>query len=385
MVGKYPTDSTCIRGGVQAATFYLVKGLSRIDGLELHILTFRPSGWAGPDRVDQNGVCVHLMPPYPRFERLRSYRTYQNIFNERLAQIQPDIVHAQGAASDALVALRSGYPTIVTVHGIRREDQKYYGTRRERLRCFFDSALTEREVIGRTRYLIAISHYVTQYFAARFRPEFQCFYIPNAIDQQFFDLVTTSSQPIVLYVGSVIPRKRLTDLIMAFGRVIQLIPSAQLHIAGEVVTEPAYVDKVRRLIREKNLEEHVQLLGALSETEVFREFTNCSILVLPSSQETTPMVIGQAMAAGKPVLATPVGGVPEMLGEHGERGLLVPIGHVEELARSIIDLLQDAKLRERIGSAGRRFAQEYYHPSQVAMRTAEVYREVVTKEMAVNG
>ena len=64
------------------------------------MLTFRPSGWTGPDCLDQNGVCIHLLSPYPRFERLRRYRTLQKVVVGALAQIQPAVVHAQEAGAD---------------------------------------------------------------------------------------------------------------------------------------------------------------------------------------------------------------------------------------------------------------------------------------------
>ena len=167
MVGRYPTNSDQLRGGVQAAFAYLVRSLAHIDDLELHIITLRQPDWAGPDRIERDGVTIHLLPPFPRFERLRSYRTYQAALDARLAQIQPQVIHAQEAAADAYVALRSGYPTVVTVHGIRNEDRNYCHSLNQRLRFYFDSMLTEMHVISHAQYLIAISHYVTEYFAVQ--------------------------------------------------------------------------------------------------------------------------------------------------------------------------------------------------------------------------
>ncbi len=238
MVGGYNPDSARLHGGVQAATAYLVKGLSRIDGLELHILVLRPPAWAGPDCFDQNGVRVHLLPPYPRFERLRDYRIYQSILDRALAQIQPAVVHAQEAASDAYVAIRSGFPTVVTAHGIRAEDLKYVRSWRLRLRFYFDAALTERRVMRRVKYLIAISHYVTNYFAPLLRPDIHLDYIPNAVDENFFNLGDNSKKPVVLFVGRLIPLKRILDLVQAFAQVSRQVPQAELRIAGELASDP---------------------------------------------------------------------------------------------------------------------------------------------------
>ncbi len=92
------------------------------------------------------------------------------------------------------------------------------------------------------------------------------------------------------------------------------------------------------------------------------------------------MVIAQAMASGKPVVATHVGSVAEMIGEEGERGLLVNVGGVDELAGAMLRLLQDAALRMRLGQAGHTFARENYLPDSVARRVHEVYVNVVATE-----
>lgn len=385
LLGGYLTDPGIVRGGVQAATTCLFNKLSYIDDLELHVLTWQRSGQGGVDRIARDGMTIYLLPSLPRFERLTSYRTYQKILDDRLAIIRPHVIHSQEAAADAYVALRSGYPTIITVHGIRNEDRKYSRSWGQRMRFFIDGVLTERKVIGRTRYLIAISQYVIRYFADRFRSDLRCFFIPNPVDEKFLELNDTASQPLVLFAGRVTPLKRVLDLVQAFTPVVRQIPAAQLHIAGECQTDATYVESIRETVQRAGLENHVQLLGELDQDKLLQEYASCSLLVLPSAQENSPMVVAQAMAASKPVVATRVGGVAEMVGENGARGLLVPVGAVDRLAEAILSLLQDPGQREQMGQAGRKFAQQNYHPEAVATRTAEVYREVVAREASVHG
>ena len=322
LLGGYSPDIARIHGGVQGATAYLVNGLARIEDLELHILAVRPADWTGPNVFDQHGMSVHLLPPYPRFERLRRYHIYQSIVDRTLIHIQPAVVHAQEAAADAYVATRSVFPAVVTVHGIRAEDVKYVRSLRRRLRFYFDSALIERSVMRRVKYLIAISHYVTDYFAPLLRPDIHLEYIPNGVDESFFKLGDHSAKPVILFAGRVIPRKRVLDLVQAFSQISRQFPQAELRIAGELTSEPTYVADVRRFILQAGLGERTHLLGELCQEDLLGEYRTCTLVVLPSSQETTPVVLAQAMAAKKPVVATPVGGVAEMLGSSGERGTL---------------------------------------------------------------
>jgi glycosyltransferase involved in cell wall biosynthesis len=377
LVGDYPLNDAQIRGGVQAAFSYLVKELCQIDDLQVHVLTLASSKMAGQVRSEKSGATLHFLPPFPRFELAKRFSTYQAQLNYKLDQIDPDVVHAQGTTEHAYVALRSGYPAIITVHGIHREDSKYKRSLRVRLRNWIMSVLIERYNLRHTRHLIAISHYVTDYFSRLLHPDAQIYYIPNAIDGSFFNLKNCSGNgQTVLFAGRVIQRKRVLDLVKAFAQVAQRFPLAQLRIAGECHSEKDYVKLVRDFIRDARLTDNVHLLGALSEEEVLREFASCDLLALPSAQETTPMVIAQAMAAGKPVIATPVGGVAEMVRD-GETGLLFKVNDIKGLADALLQLLKNPSLRTHMGKLGHKFAVEHYRADNVAKHTHNAYCGIV--------
>jgi glycosyltransferase involved in cell wall biosynthesis len=377
MLGNYPLDDSQIRGGVQAVLAFLVKGLSQINELDVHIIRFKPLQWTGPDQIRQNNVTIHFLPIPPRFERLRNHRTYQISLNAELAKIRPSLLHAQDATTHAYVALKSGYPTVVTAHGVRREDGKYYGSLGRRIRNYYDSWVIERYIMSRSRYLIATGHYVTDYFKHLLRPDIKIHYIWNAVDESFFNLIDSGNGSTILFAGRVLPRKCVLELVQAFTQIAQQIPLVHLRIVGECNTEPAYVESVRSLIRRSNLENRIHLTGAMPD--ISNEFADCSFLVLPSIEETSPMVIAQAMAARKPVVATRVGAIAEMLGKE-ERGLLINVGDVNGLAQAMLKLIEDPALRVNLGQAGRRFAEENHRIEVVAQRTFEVYQGIVTEE-----
>ncbi|MDD5369346.1 MAG: glycosyltransferase family 4 protein [Anaerolineaceae bacterium] len=380
MLGPYPFDPSRISGGVQAAYTYLLKGLVQSDQLDVNVITFSSIVYRGPERFKKHNLTVHLLPAYPRYERLRNYQTYQTMINKILDQIQPDLIHAQDAGSDAHVAIRSGIPTVVTVHGIRWEDGKHYSSVNQRLHSYFDSMLTERYVMRHTRHLIAISHYVPDYFKGILNPDVEVYFVPNAIDERFFNLPQSLNEQVILFAGRVIPRKRVMDLVQAFAQVLRRAPSAHLHIAGEISSEPAYVESIRRWVHRSQLDRHIHFLGLLSEESILKEFAGCGMLVLPSAQETAPMVIAQAMAASKPVVASRVGGIEEMVGDNASRGILVDVGDIDGLAAAILRLLEHTDLQATMGRNGREFAMENYHLEGVAQRTIEVYRCIACEE-----
>ncbi len=90
------------------------------------------------------------------------------------------------------------------------------------------------------------------------------------------------------------------------------------------------------------------------------------------------MVIAQAMAAGRPVIASQVGGVAEMV-EHGKTGLLVPVGDVDALAGGLRTILKDASVQARMGTAARRAATRRHRAEAVAQATYRVYQEMVAR------
>ena len=378
LLGDYPVDASQIRGGVQAAFCYLVQGLSQIEGLRVHVLTFRGANWAGPDQLERDGVVLHLLPPLPRLERLRNYRSYQQRLKQQLDRIQPNVVHAQGAGVHAYVALGSGYPTLITAHGIRQEDKRYLGSLGQRLRAQYDSLVIEKTVMRNAQHVIAISRYLAGYFRSQFRSDIQLYFVPNAVDSAFFELPSADDEPIILFAGRVTPLKRVSDLVAAFAKIAPHVPSAQLRIAGECGSERAYAASIQTLIERENLASRVHLLGSLPQARILEEFSRSSVLVLPSAQENLPMVIAQAMAAGKPIVATRVGGIPEMVQDQ-RTGFLFSVGDVDGMARALLSLLNDLDLQTRMGRLGRQVAEDHYHADRVSQLTYNVYRQVASQ------
>ena len=112
-----------------------------------------------------------------------------------------------------------------------------------------------------------------------------------------------------------------------------------------------YVAEVKRAVAQQGLSDCFVFKGLLNETEVLDEFSRCALLVLPSYQETAPMVIQQAMACGVPVVATRICGVPDQVTD-GVTGLLYEPHDVKTLAGHLERLLKDGDLRAEMATDG---------------------------------
>ena len=149
----------------------------------------------------------------------------------------------------------------------------------------------------------------------------------------------------ILFVGRLIECKGIPFLIESFRRVLKNNINARLFLVGDGVE----VDRIRENISFLNIEPYVFFLGYQENPRSFMSIAD--LLVLPSKEEGFGRVLLEAMGAGTPVIGTNIGGIPEII-EHGTNGLLVDHGDIEALKNSIIKILKNNSLREKIIQGG---------------------------------
>jgi len=174
-------------------------------------------------------------------------------------------------------------------------------------------------------------------------------------------------RPRIGYVGRLAPQKRAGLLVQAFGRMLQ---AAGLVVVGDGPDAA----RVRRLAASSARADRITLAGFVQHTAVPGVLASLDVLVLPSVYEEMGSVLVEAMAAGLPVVASDVGGIPEVV-RHGETGLLVPPGDVDALTAALDRLVADPELRARLAAGARACAADYSWPS-LAVRVAAVYARV---------
>jgi glycosyltransferase involved in cell wall biosynthesis len=161
--------------------------------------------------------------------------------------------------------------------------------------------------------------------------------------------IVPPSEPHVVFVGALDGPKGLDVLIEAWTLVARQVPAARLSIAG---AGPMLQD-IRDRVRAPELGDRIGVLGPLSRPEVRLLLDEASCLVLPSRSEGLGRVILEAMARARPVVATRVGGIPEIV-DDGRTGILVPPDDPEQLASALVLILEDADRRQSMGEEGRR-------------------------------
>jgi len=176
-------------------------------------------------------------------------------------------------------------------------------------------------------------------------------------------------EKIVMHVSNFRPVKRVEDVIDVFARICEKV-DARLVLIGDGPERPRAMDRAEEL----GVTSRILFLGKHASVD---ELLACAdLFLLPSENESFGLAALEAMACGAPVVASRVGGLPEVV-EHGESGYLFPAGSVDEMAEAGIEILQDASRHKAMSEAGRQIAVERFSAASVVPLYEAFYEDVV--------
>jgi glycosyltransferase involved in cell wall biosynthesis len=270
------------------------------------------------------------------------------------------LVHAHFGIPDAIVAhrqtTRAGVPMVVTLHG---DDAFKVLPRRDAI-----GGAMRRAVAGASA-VICVSSAMADAVRAVLPPVHPLI-IPNGYDDSLFTLSDRPRDLGLLFVGMFTPVKNLSVLLRAYARIRDRV-SVPLTLAGDGPLRPV----LESLAAELRIADRVHFAGAQRRDEVAALMGRAAALVLPSRSEGWPLVVAEALACGTPVVASRVGGIPEIVGSH-EGGILVGPNDETALAAALVAILERPNDPARVASAS------HARPwSTQALRIAEVYRDVL--------
>jgi len=370
LIGPYPVDPARVERGVEAVTVNLVEGLKLVDGLNIEIISFR-GGKRQDFSTKINGITVHFLRPVRRlgvitFGAVARYRT-----RRKIEELEADIIHNQYHFAYPYLFSKPPVPILTNVHGITFKEAPFENERFDQMRAIPRICL-EKTVLRKAENIICVSEYVRETIAPFTRAKL--YVVENPVSRQYFEAESNEVPNRILFAGTIIRRKNVLDLLKAIN-VLSRDIEVSLHIVG-LAEERYYYEILRKYVRENRLENHVTFRGSLSDEELLREYEECCMVVLPSFEESAGMVLQQAMAAGKPVIATCIGGIPCIVMDK-VTGWLTELGNVQELANKIRALLENKGLRKSMGEAGKTEALRRFRPEVIARATYDVYRIVL--------
>jgi glycosyltransferase involved in cell wall biosynthesis len=225
--------------------------------------------------------------------------------------------------------------------------------------------------IARAKFVVAISHFCRSQLMLFSRPEHwskisivHCGVHPS----RYKSSVTTSPGKKILYVGRLEPVKGLLVLLESVASLIGRHPDMHLTVVGDGTARGAIEAEAERLA----LNEAVDFVGYKTQDEVADLLTQADMLVLPSFAEGVPVVLMEAMASSKPVIASRVAGVQELVHD-GVNGFTVPAGDAVALANRINELFENPALGDSMGRSGRHMVEQEFDVEREAGLLAKLF------------
>ncbi|GAB4081393.1 glycosyltransferase [Modestobacter muralis] len=366
-------------GGMQNHT----AALTRCLDAQGHRQTVLTSRLGGPRRSDRQGVGALVHRTGVRTRRARQLWALAALPRALSRAAGPvDVVHGHQGEDLAtlllarLAALRHGCPLVVTVHCSVGHTLTGHSLHARMVRAV--GGRIERSTLRRADAVVVLTGRTAAALRADGVPAERISTIPSGFEPAVFDVPADRaprSRPRIGYVGRLAAQKRADLLVTAFGAMQEV---ADLVVVGDGPER----DRVHRLVRTSPAADRISTRGFVEHSAVPGVLASLDLLVLPSAYEEMGSVLVEAMVAGLPVVASDVGGIPEVV-RHGETGLLVPPGDVPALTAALDRLVADPALRARLAAGARENARHYSWP-HLATRVADVYRQVRGGEPALS-
>lgn len=319
----------------------------------------------GFDYVD--GIAVRtiraVIPPRRIGLEYLPAQVYGAVARE-IARFKPDVLHANFLIPAGQVAVRHAVPTVVTAHG---GDAYAWPMERPGLRR------AAQEAIRKATRVTAVSDYIRRCVLALEPRDVDV--ILNGADERYFfprergaareALALSQDRFVVAFAGNVLRAKGLFDLVDAAAGLSHLRPL--LAIAGEGADR----EQLQSAARAAGVE--MRFFGRMDSEGVAQLFSAADAVTLPSHNEGLPNVVCEAMLAQRAVVATTVGGIPEIL--TSDRGVLVPPHEPAALRASFEMLARDTQMRDRLAAAAREYAAKRLTWRVSAQGYERVFRE----------
>lgn len=206
-------------------------------------------------------------------------------------------------------------------------------------------------------------------FMHAFAPKSRVVVVPNSVPLPVPSTLREEAQR-VLFLGRLEAAKGVFELLAAGARLAPRFPDLRLVFGGE-----GDADALRRRAAELGIGDRIELLGWVGPQERDAQLARAAVFCLPSHAEGLPMAMLEAMASGRAVVASSVGGIPETIAD-GDNGLLVPAGDEQALADRLEQVLGDGALRARLGRRARSTIEQHYSTEVVCGQLSALYREL---------
>ena len=359
-----------VKGGTETTVRNLAIALNK-SKVQTDVMTFnmnqiRKPRWRGRiERID--GITIYRIPALDWIPIKHSARVTAgvNFIPSRFTHILKnyDIIHFhEFELSFPFFSFFAKKPKIIHLHGI-----DYDFLKRHHISRFLLKHLV--------KVYISISKRMKKELKDLGIPENKIVYLPNSIDTSLFKPKKGKEENMLLFVGRISASKGLHILVESLQ---YLKENVHLVIIGPPDWDINYHQNILKMIEKENRKgkHEIRYLGALEQTELVEWYQRASLFILPSFAEGLPVTILEALACETPVIATPVGGIPEII-QNYKTGILVPRNDCKKLAKAIQYLLENRDARSRMGQEGRKHVVKSYSLKSACKKLCAIYEQLI--------
>ena len=334
----------------------LADAIDVVDDLEFHRTAAPPKWLHGMPLVDHLAITSALATRLLQLAR----------------NIHPDIIHAHSPALNGIAALRVGkqlgIPVVYEIRAFWEDAAVDHGTSTLNGWRYRATRRLETHVARRADAVTTICDGLREDLVKRGIDEGKLTIIPNAVNADNFDYDSPrdaelvrqfglEAKPVIGFIGSFYAYEGICDLIRAVPKIVEAVPDVRVMLVG---SGPDHKE-VLRLIESLEIEDSVTCTGRVEHREVSKYYSLLDVLCYPRvpmrlTDLVTPLKPLEAMAQGKIVVASDVGGHRELI-THDKTGVLYPAGDTNAFARTVIEVLKDRSNWEALKSAGRDYVE----------------------------
>ncbi len=369
-------------GGIEKYNYELIRALLSLKKCKIHIISEnRDSGF-----INGNVKLVHV-PVFTRKIAFIENLSYCILSSMKIKGVERevDLFHGHGIYGFGYTLSKAKKPLVLTLHGTQREELRAieplnpYDYQDKKIFFPFYASL-EEETVRKAKFVLANSKHTAVRAETDYDiPKSKVKIVYGGVDTERYRPSIRGGEvreklklkgKVIIFVGRLVSRKRLDDLLIAFRLVKKrLRGEASLIIIGE----GPYRKHLEKFSKALKIDRDVVFTGKVSEEEIPLYYAASDLFVLPSRYEGLGLVVLEAFASGKPVVATKVGGCVELV-ENGVNGFIVPPRQPIIMAEKILNILSNDELRREMGVKARMKAEEFSW-SKIAEKHLKIYME----------
>ena len=349
----------------------LFEGFSKIQGLEVHVLSCTQQPVSSPARL-ANNIWFHSLH-VPKIGWLRTgYSGCIFALRKKLREIQPDIVHGQGTERDCgISAVFSGFPNVITIHGNMAELARIFHAHFASFHWW--AAKLENFTLPRTSGVFCNSHYTQSLVSPRSK---KTWLVPNPVRDSFFAPIIRnnlpSETPTLLVVGVICARKRQLELLRLFIQLRKQKTRFQVKFVGSCGQDP-YGKAFLSLLNGQGNAVWATWVSVLDESSLIQCMDESQVLVHFPLEESFGLVVAEALARGLKLFASKIGGICDIASGVPNAELFDPEDW-NGLSRALTTWIKRPGLSS---PQTQNLMKSRYHPKTIASRHLEIYREVI--------